>query len=77
MSTKTGWAPEYKIQLLVATKLKGVVITTSFFFHLSARPNKCSAAVPLETAVQYFAFNFFLSWVSNFLPRNLVSKNQI
>ena len=65
-STNTGCAPEYKMQLLVATKLNGVVIIISFFFHPNAIPNKCSAAVPLETTVQYFEFNVFLSKPSNF-----------
>ena len=37
ISTKIGLAPEYKIQLLVATKLNGVVNIISFFFQPSAK----------------------------------------
>ena len=58
ISTNSGLAPEYKIELLVAKNDIGVVISVSFLFQPSAI-NKCKAAVPLDTATQFFAPNFF------------------
>ena len=46
--------------LLVAKKEIGVVKIISHFFHPSAIATRCSAAVPLDNAVQYFEPNFEL-----------------
>ena len=66
ISTNSGVAPEYNMQLLVAKKEMGVVIIISFFFHPNAKPNKCKAAVPLDSATQCLEPNFFESNLSNF-----------
>ena len=49
-SQKTGRAPSYSRQLAEATKLKGLVRTSSPAPHPCSRTPRCSAAVPLETA---------------------------
>ena len=53
MSTKTGVAPSNSRQLLLATKLKGVVITSSPGPMPRARTARCSPAVPLLTAMPW------------------------
>ena len=49
-SQKTGIAPSYSRQLAEATKLNGLVITSSPGPQPSARTPRCRAAVPEETA---------------------------
>ena len=50
MSQKTGRAPSYRTELADATKLKGVVITSSPASMPTARSARWSPAVPLATA---------------------------
>ena len=50
MSQKTGTACSYSRQFADATKLSGVVTTSSPALQPSARTARCSAAVPLDTA---------------------------
>ena len=67
ISTNSGLAPEYKIELLVTKNDIGVVIIVSFLFQPSAIPNKCKAAVPLDTLFLIFAPNFLKAVFQIFL----------
>ena len=48
---KMGQAPSYKMQLVEATKLNGVVMTSSCGPMPNARMQRCNALVPLLTAM--------------------------
>src|SRR5437870_10023075 len=52
ISTNTGFAPTYEIAQLVATNVNGVVITSSPGPTLSSSIARCSAEVPVLTAMQ-------------------------
>ena len=54
-STKTGVAPAWTITFAVAGHVIGVVITSSPGPTPSASSDRCSAAVPLESAIACFA----------------------
>ena len=53
ISTKSGVAPVYTIQLAVARNVIGDVITISPGFQPKASPVRCRAAVPLANAQAY------------------------
>ena len=55
ISTKTGLAPVYKIELPVAAKVNGVVITSSPSPIPAASNATCNAEVPELVAIPYFA----------------------
>ena len=52
-STKIGCAPQYLIELHVATKVKGCVITSLSFSTPASNNDMCSADVPLLVATAY------------------------
>ena len=51
ISTNTGVARSYRMQLAEATKLNGVVMTSSPAPISAAQMHRCNPAVPLETAM--------------------------
>ena len=67
ISTKSGIAPAYNIQLALAKNVIGVVMIISPSFQPNARPAKCNAAVPLDVATAYLEPTKFEIFSSNLL----------
>ena len=65
ISQKTGFAPTYKMVLPEATNVNGEVMTSSPAFIPAAMSERCSPAVPLDTAHAYFTPSFFANAFSN------------
>ena len=66
ISTITGLALEAKIALASATKVKSGIITSSCSLIPNAFNDKCSAAVPFDTAIAYFDLVYLQKDLSNF-----------
>ena len=65
MSTNTGFAPVYKMELPVAANVNGVVITSSPSPIPAAKRATCNAEVPELVAIPYFAPTYFANSSSN------------
>ena len=77
MSTKSTFAPQYKPQFELATKVLGTVQRKSPGLRSNERHDKCKPAVAFDIAIEYFEFTVCETLFSNFLEHFLVLKNLI